>query len=202
MSAAAVTAITRRLDRPDDAHTQHVITGDDGGLWQSYDGGNKWWKQNNLPVSQFYHVSVDQADPFHVYGGLQDNSSWVGDSAYPGGVTNSRWENMYGGDGFWTFEDPADPNYIYAESQGGTIGRVNRKTHEIAQHPTRGELQREAALELEHADRALARTRRARSTSARSSCSARAITARAGTASRRISRPTIPRSRSRKNRAA
>jgi photosystem II stability/assembly factor-like uncharacterized protein len=114
---------------PDD--TQHVITGDDGGLWQSYDGGNKWWKQNNLPVSQFYHVSVDQADPFRVYGGLQDNSSWVGDSAYPGGVTNSRWENMYGGDGFWMFEDPADPNYIYAEYQGGTIGRVNRHTHEI-----------------------------------------------------------------------
>jgi len=108
-----------------------VITGDDGGLWQSYDGGNKWWKQNNLPVSQFYHVSIDQSDPFHVYGGLQDNSSWVGDSQYPGGITNSRWENMYGGDGFWMFEDPADPNYIYAEYQGGNIGRVNRQTHEL-----------------------------------------------------------------------
>ena len=54
----------------DPSNTQHVITGDDGGLWQSYDGGNKWWKQNNLPVSQFYHVSLDDADPFHVYGGL------------------------------------------------------------------------------------------------------------------------------------
>jgi photosystem II stability/assembly factor-like uncharacterized protein len=115
----------------DPADTQHVFTGDDGGLWQSYDGGNKWWKQNNLPVSQFYHVSVDNADPFRVYGGLQDNSSWVGDSAYPGGVTNSRWENMYGGDGFWMFEDPADADYLYAEYQGGTIGRVNRRTHEI-----------------------------------------------------------------------
>ena len=78
----------------DPTDTAHVITGDDGGLWQSYDGGNKWWKQNNLPVSQFYHVSLDEADPFRVYGGLQDNSSWVGDSAYPGGVTNQRWENM------------------------------------------------------------------------------------------------------------
>jgi len=110
--------------------TQHVISGDDGGLWQSYDGGNKWWKQNNLPVSQFYHVSIDESDPFHVYGGLQDNSSWVADSAYPGGVSNGRWENMYGGDGFWAFADPADPAYIYAEAQGGTIGRVNRYTHE------------------------------------------------------------------------
>ncbi|HVT33665.1 MAG TPA: hypothetical protein VHE32_13530 [Rhodanobacteraceae bacterium] len=115
----------------DPANPQHVITGDDGGLWQSYDGGNKWWKQNNLPVSQFYHVSIDQSDPFHVYGGLQDNSSWVGDSQYPGGITNSRWENMYGGDGFWMFEDPSDPDYIYAEYQGGTIGRINRRTHEF-----------------------------------------------------------------------
>ena len=68
--------------------------------------------------------------PYHVYGGLQDNSSWVGDSQYPGGITNSRWENMYGGDGFWMFVDPSNPDYIYAESQGGYIGRVNRKTHE------------------------------------------------------------------------
>jgi len=75
-------------------------------------------------------VSTDNSDPYHVYGGLQDNSSWVGDSSYPGGVTNSRWENMYGGDGFWMFEDTADPDYIYAEAQGGEIGRVNRKTHE------------------------------------------------------------------------
>jgi photosystem II stability/assembly factor-like uncharacterized protein len=115
----------------DPTDTQHVIAGDDGGLWQSYDGGNKWWKQNNLPVSQFYHVSIDQSDPFHVYGGLQDNSSWVGDSQYPGGITNSRWENMYGGDGMWMWEDPSDANYIYAEYQGGTIGRINRNTHEF-----------------------------------------------------------------------
>jgi hypothetical protein len=63
-----------------------------------------------------------------VYGGLQDNSSWVGDSSYPGGITNSRWENLYGGDGFWTLPDPTDPDYVYAESQGGNIGRINRKT--------------------------------------------------------------------------
>jgi hypothetical protein len=68
--------------------------------------------------------------PYHVYGGLQDNSSWVGDSSYPGGITNSRWENVYGGDGFWAFADPADPDYIYAEYQGGEISRVNRKTLE------------------------------------------------------------------------
>ncbi len=107
-----------------------VFTGDDGGLWRSEDGGTRWKHQLNLPVSQFYHVSIDNANPYHVYGGLQDNSSWVGDSSYPGGIPNSRWENMYGGDGFWMFEDTADPDYIYAESQGGEIGRVNRYTHE------------------------------------------------------------------------
>ena len=107
-----------------------IFAGDDGGLWRSEDGGTRWKHQLNLPVSQFYHVSVDNADPYHVYGGLQDNSDWVGDSSYPGGVTNSRWENVFGGDGFWVFEDPADPNYIYAESQGGEIGRVNRHTLE------------------------------------------------------------------------
>jgi len=114
----------------DPTNTQVVFVGDDGGMWYSYNGGSKWWKGENLPVSQFYHVSVDENDPYHVYGGLQDNSSWVGDSQYPGGITNAQWENMYGGDGFWMFQDPADPDYIYAEYQGGEIGRVNRHTHE------------------------------------------------------------------------
>ena len=114
----------------DPENTDRVITGDDGGVWYSYDGGNKWWKADNLPISQFYHVSLDNDRPYHVYGGLQDNSSWIGDSEYPGGITNSRWENMYGGDGFWMFADPTDQNYVYAEAQGGEIGRINRKTHE------------------------------------------------------------------------
>ncbi|MGA2048013.1 MAG: glycosyl hydrolase [Terracidiphilus sp.] len=113
-----------------------VIAGDDGGLWRSEDGGNRWKHQLNLPVSQFYHVSTDNADPYRVYGGLQDNSSWVGPSSFPGGVANSNWENMYGGDGFWMFEDPSDPDYLYAEAQGGTIGRENRYTHEVRDlHP-------------------------------------------------------------------
>jgi photosystem II stability/assembly factor-like uncharacterized protein len=114
----------------DPNNTDRMITGDDGGIWYSYDSGNRWWKGDNLPVSQFYHVSVDMDTPYHVYGGLQDNSSWVGDSQYPGGITNDRWENMYGGDGFWMFVDTSDPDYIYSEAQGGEIGRTNRKTHE------------------------------------------------------------------------
>jgi photosystem II stability/assembly factor-like uncharacterized protein len=114
----------------DPTNTQVVFVGDDGGMWYSYNGGSKWWKGGNLPVSQFYHVSLDDNDPYRVYGGLQDNSSFVGESQYPGGITNAQWENMYNGDGFWMFPDPADPDYIYAEYQGGEIARINRYTHQ------------------------------------------------------------------------
>jgi photosystem II stability/assembly factor-like uncharacterized protein len=123
-------------------NTNHLIFGDDGGVWYSYDGGNTTWKGNNLPISQFYHVSVDNADPYHVFGGLQDNSVWMGDSQYPGGISNSRWENLGGGDGFWAFPDPSDPHYAYIESQGGYVGRVNLNTLEgrpIKPQPNYGE---------------------------------------------------------------
>jgi photosystem II stability/assembly factor-like uncharacterized protein len=123
-------------------NTNHLIACDDGGIWYSYDSGSTWWKGNNLPISQFYHVSTDNADPYHVFGGLQDNSVWMGDSQYPGGITNGRWENLGGGDGFWAFPDPADASYVYAESQGGFVARVNRFTLEarfIKPEPNYGE---------------------------------------------------------------
>ena len=126
----------------DPDNTDHLIAGDDGGVWYSYDGANTWWKANNLPISQFYHVSADMAEPYQVYGGLQDNSSWAGDSEYPGGITNSRWENLFGGDGFWAFSDTGDANYAYAEAQGGEVGRINRHTLEkraIKPQPNYGE---------------------------------------------------------------
>ncbi len=114
----------------DPQNPKHVIGADDGGLWVSQDGGARWWMGANLPIAQFYHVSVDDQDPYQVYGGLQDNTAWIGDSAYPGGINNSRWEPMPGGDGFWAFSDPADPDYVYTESQGGTLTRYNRKTRD------------------------------------------------------------------------
>jgi photosystem II stability/assembly factor-like uncharacterized protein len=114
----------------DPTNPQTVISGDDGGVYYSYNSGSKWWKAENLPISQFYHVSLDDMDPFNVYGGLQDNSSWMGASQFPGGVANAQWVNLFGGDGFWMFSDPADPNYVYAEAQGGFVGRVNKQTHE------------------------------------------------------------------------
>lgn len=107
---------------------KYVVTGDDGGLFISQDGGNKWLKTDNLPISQFYHVSVDDRDPYEVYGGLQDNSTWVGVSSHPGGITNDLWKAMLFCDGYWAFSDPADPNYIYAECQGGYLFRIDRRT--------------------------------------------------------------------------
>ena len=124
------------------SNSNHVIVGDDGGAAFSMDGGNKWVIYENLPISQFYHVSYDMEMPYNVYGGLQDNSSWVAPSMAAGGIENRHWENMYGGDGFWMFTDPADQDYLYAEAQGGYIGRVNRKTHEardIKPQPGAGE---------------------------------------------------------------
>lgn len=123
----------------DPQNPKHLVGGDDGGYWTSYDGGNRWWMSFNLPIAQFYHVSADRQDPYQVYGGLQDNTNWIGDTEYPGGINFTRWESVLGGDGFYAFADPADPNYVYAETQGGSIARVNRKTHETRDiQPTAG----------------------------------------------------------------
>ena len=97
-------------------------------------------------------MSLDDKDPYEVYGGLQDNSSWVGPSARPGGITNASWENVYGGDGFWTSSTRPTRTRVYAESQGGYIGRIDRKTRRRPRHPAEGRLRREAPLQLEHAD--------------------------------------------------
>ena len=117
-SAAARTATVHDLWIDPDEHASTSSAATTAASGTPTTAATRWWKANNLPISQFYHVSVDNDDPYHVYGGLQDNSSWVGDSPYPGGITNSRWENMYGGDGFWMFADPTDPDYIYAECAG------------------------------------------------------------------------------------
>jgi photosystem II stability/assembly factor-like uncharacterized protein len=112
----------------DPDNPKHVLGADDGGFWISWDGGNRWWKGNNLPISQFYHVSVDDKDPYDVYGGLQDNACFYGPSAHPGGIGNAQWQNLCGGDGFYMLVDPTDPEAVYVETQGGYIQRVDRRT--------------------------------------------------------------------------
>jgi photosystem II stability/assembly factor-like uncharacterized protein len=109
--------------------SRHVIKGDDGGIGISWDRGLTWLYVTNLPLSQWYRVRVDNAVPFNVYGGLQDNGSWVGPSATyrSEGVLNQDWRRLGGGDGFLSIPDTVDGRTIYAESQflGLTI-RDNR----------------------------------------------------------------------------
>lgn len=112
----------------DPVNPQHIYLGTDGGVYVSYDRGNNWIFLNNLPVSQYYHVTLDMENPYNVYGGLQDNGSWVGPSSSPGGVQGKDWKAVGFGDGFWVWPDLADKNYIYWESQGGNINKFNRVT--------------------------------------------------------------------------
>jgi hypothetical protein len=112
----------------------HFIVGDDGGVSQTWDKGGNYTFLNVMPLGQFYAVSYDMATPYRVCGGLQDNGSWCGPSRRrQGGITNSMWFNVGGGDGFYTAQDPTDPNIIYAESQGGAIGRLDYSTGERTQ---------------------------------------------------------------------
>lgn len=105
-----------------------VYIGTDGGAYRSLDGGRLFEQFMNLPISQFYHVSVDMDEPYNVYGGLQDNGSWYAPSSKAGGITNSDWELSFFGDGFWSFRHPADKDVIYSEYQGGNLVRHYRST--------------------------------------------------------------------------
>ena len=112
-------------------NNSNMYLGTDGGLYISYDKGSTWVYVQNLPISQFYHVSVDNEKPYNVYGGLQDNGSWVGPSQSPGGITNSDWKGVGYGDGFNVIPDPSDKNIIYWQYQGGNLMRFHKSTSEI-----------------------------------------------------------------------
>lgn len=106
-------------------NTSNLYIGTDGGVYISLDKGATWNFVQCLPVGQFYHVAVDDRKPYNIYGGLQDNGSWQGPSAAPGGISNGMWKAINGGDGFWVQPDPNDIYTAYAESQGGYINRIN-----------------------------------------------------------------------------
>ena len=112
----------------------HFVVGDDGGVSQTWDKGGNFDFINTIAIGQFYAVSYDMGVPYRVCGGLQDNGSACGPSRRArGNITNAMWFVTGGGDGFYTAQDLTDPNTIYAESQGGEIGRLNYATGEQTQ---------------------------------------------------------------------
>jgi photosystem II stability/assembly factor-like uncharacterized protein len=113
---------------PDDP--DYLIEGNDGGLNISRDGGDNWRFIPNLPLAQFYHIDHDMDIPYNVGGGMQDNGSWVGPSQAwkAGGITDADWQEVFFGDGFDVSFMPENNRYVYAMSQGGNLGLVDRKT--------------------------------------------------------------------------
>ena len=106
-----------------------MIGGDDGGLWISWDGGNRWWKTGNLPVSQFYHVSVDDKDPYQVYGGLQDNGCLAGPRPRRAASATRSGRTYCGGDGFFDARRPHRPRRDLRRDPGRPHRRAsNRRT--------------------------------------------------------------------------
>ncbi|NMM49359.1 WD40/YVTN/BNR-like repeat-containing protein [Marinigracilibium pacificum] len=126
-------------------HPKHILLGNDGGLYRTYDGGAHWTHINNLPIGQFYTVAVDNQEPYMVYGGLQDNGSLRGSSK---SVPNKskHWDKIFGGDGMYVFPDPENHNLIYTGFQFGNYYRIDMDKndytkigprHDIGEDPLR-----------------------------------------------------------------
>ena len=124
----------------DPANGDHVMLGTDGGTFLSHDRAATWDFLNNLAISEFYNLALDNRDPYNIYGGLQDNQTWGGPSKTRfepepfigeqehNGILNDHWFCLGGGDGFHVAVDPVDPDIVYYESQGGYLRRLDLKT--------------------------------------------------------------------------
>ena len=118
----------------DPNNNKHWLVGCDGGMYETFDAAKTWDFKENIPVTQFYKVAVDNDYPFYnVYGGTQDNFSIGGPSRVltGHGITNADWFITNGGDGFESQVDPNNPNIVYAQSQYGFLVRFDKKSGEI-----------------------------------------------------------------------
>ena len=113
----------------DPRNPKRIIGGNDGGVTISVDGGASWF-QPALPFGQFYHVTADTRVPFHVAGSMQDIGTAQGpsNSLRAGGIRNTEWWGVGGGEAGWVVSDPSDPNIVYAGEYGGLISRYDHRT--------------------------------------------------------------------------
>jgi photosystem II stability/assembly factor-like uncharacterized protein len=120
----------------DPANPRYLVNGNDGGIVVSYDGGARWLQHtDNLPAVQFYNVGYDMAEPFKVYGSIQDHGSMVGVVDLSRGrdrIRATEWERAPGGEASYHAVDPTDPDTLYAEGFYGSIFRVDLATGERA----------------------------------------------------------------------
>jgi len=116
----------------DPADGRHMILGNDGGIYVTYDRMENWDHLNHVAIGQFYHVGVSPRRDYMVYGGLQDNGSWGGPNLVRSGSgpVNADWRFIGGGDGFICRVDPDDPDQVYFAGQNGGLGRFNLRTGE------------------------------------------------------------------------
>ena len=111
----------------------YILIGCDGGLYESFDKTLNWKFIDNLPLTQFYKIAVDDNEPFYnVYGGTQDNNTQGAPSRTDNihGIRNSDWFIILGGDGHQPATEPGNPNIVYAQWQRGNLNRHDRKTGE------------------------------------------------------------------------
>ena len=122
-------ALAFRADDPD-----YLLSGCDGGLYESFDLAANWRFIDNLPVTQFYKIALDDTEPFfNIYGGTQDNSTEGGPSRTDSvqGIQNSDWRVVLDWDGHQPATEPGNPNIVYAERQQGFLSRIDMATGEI-----------------------------------------------------------------------
>jgi len=114
----------------DPHNPDRMLDGNDGGMGITYDRGATWRHIENLPVGQFYHIRIDNDLPYNIYGGLQDNGSWRGPAYawYNGPLINEMYDFLIGGDGFDAMPVPGKSRYCYAQSQGGSLRRIDVTT--------------------------------------------------------------------------